>query len=401
MIHRLRNTTNTYIQTQPAAACLLVGFRQQFAVTGLSLAFELLLAGLQRRHIPYRLVDLGTLWDANQVGRFTRVRAWIALRLLLIFYAQIIRIPNVYITIASSRVGFLRDALMIWPARLCRRRLVLHLHGAGYQPFYQTQPRWLQGIIAQTLAQADTIIVLGESLRDHFAFVPGYAQKVQVVPNGLTLGLQSEATHTKTLPGGGPLRLLFLSNMLESKGYLKVLAACRILHQERNLPLHCDFCGDFVQTVSDQAGTVTEAQQAFLHLIQHWNLGEVVTYHGLVTGAAKQHLLEQAHLLLLPTTYPWEGQPLSIIEALAMSTPVIATRQGAIPEQVRDGYNGFLTQAEPQAIADAIEHLWRNPPLYRKLSRNARSHFLTHFTSEKHLERLIPLIVGDHAVHAV
>jgi hypothetical protein len=59
MIHRLRNTTNTYVQTQPAAACLLVGFRQQFAVTGLSLAFELLLAGLQRRHIPYRLVDLG------------------------------------------------------------------------------------------------------------------------------------------------------------------------------------------------------------------------------------------------------------------------------------------------------------------------------------------------------
>jgi glycosyltransferase involved in cell wall biosynthesis len=81
-------------------------------------------------------------------------------------------------------------------------------------------------------------------------------------------------------------------------------------------------------------------------------------------------------------------------EALATSTPVIATRQGAIPEQIHDGYNGFLRQAEPTAIADAIEHLWRNPTLYGELSRNARSHFLAHYTSEKHLERLIPLIVG-------
>jgi glycosyltransferase involved in cell wall biosynthesis len=394
MIHRLRNTTNAYMQTQPAAACLLVGFRQQFAVTGLSLAFELLLAGLQRRHIPYRLVDLGELWDANGVGRFTSARAWIALRLLWLFYRQLIGAPNVYMTIASSRVGFLRDALMIWPARLGRRRLVLHLHGAGYQAFYQAQPHWLQRLIARTLAQADTIIVLGESLREHFAFVPGYRQKVQVVPNGLPLGVQCEAAQTKSLPSDGPLRLLFLSNMLESKGYLKVLAACRILHQERNLPLHCDFGGDFIQTVSDQAGTVAAAQQAFLQLIQRWGVEEVVTYHGLVTGAAKQHLLEQAHLLLLPTTYPWEGQPLSIIEALATSTPVIATRQGAIPEQVHDGYNGFLRQAEPTVIADAIEHLWRNPTLYGELSRNARSHFLAHYTSEKHLERLIPLIVG-------
>ena len=380
---------------EQATPCMLVGFSSRTAVTGVALAFDLLLSGLAKRNIPYVLIDFATLGPATRVGAFDWHRTWSTLGLLASFCAKLGRVQSVYILIASSRFGFLRDALMIWSSRLFRRHLVLHLHGGGYRYFVETQPAWFQRLIATTLAQADAIIVLGERLRDQFAFVPGIERKIRVVPNGLPLDLQPKNTISKSLPKTGPFRLLYLSNLIESKGYLNLLAACRLLHHERKILIHCDFCGDFIQTSVDSSGSAQEAKANFFKLIKAWNLTDVVTYHGVVTGHKKEQLLEQAHTLVLPTTYPWEGQPLSIIEALAFSTPVIATPHRGIPEQVSDRYNGFLVEANPEQIADAVEEMWQNPTLYQSLSQNAQRHFKENFTQERHLERLIPIILGE------
>lgn len=374
--------------------CLLVGFTSRFDVTGLALAFDLLLSGLAKRKISYLLIDFGALGLASRPGAFDLQRITDTLKLLGSFGAKLGRVQSVYILIASSRFGFLRDALMIWPSRLFRRRLVLHLHGAGYRYFYERQPAWFQRFIATTLAKADVIIILGESLHDQFSFVPSIEKKICVVPNGLPLNLQPEVVVSKSLPTTSPFRLLFLSNLMESKGYLHLLDACRILHHERHIPIHCDFCGDFIQTSVDTAKSATEANAYFLKLIQTWSLTDVVSYHGLVDGHKKQEFLQKAHTLILPTTYPWEGQPLCIIEALAFSTPVITTPRGGIPEQVSDRYNGFLVEANSQQIADAVEEMWQSGTLYQSLSQNAQLHFQENFTQERHLERLIPIILG-------
>ena len=375
--------------------CLLIGFSSRYNVTGLALGFDLLLAGFEERGIPYRLVDFGRLGLAARPGSFDWRRIRATLKLLASFCTQLVNSRVVYMLIASSKFGFLRDAFMIWASRLLRRRIVLHLNGGGYRPFYETQPHWLQRWIAKTLAQADTIIVLGEQLRDQFAFVPNIEKKIRVVPNGLPLDLQPKTVVSKSLPTTGALRLLYLSNLIESKGYLTLLAACCILHHEHQIPIHCDFCGDFMQTSVDKVIRPSEAKANFLNLIKAWDLTDVVTYHGIVTGDKKQAFLQQAHTLILPTTYPWEGQPISIIEALAFSTPVIATSHRGIPEQVIDRYNGFLVEPNPMNIAEAVLEMWQNPTLYQSLSQNAKTHFEEHFTQEKHLNHLIPLILDE------
>ncbi|MGB0383281.1 MAG: glycosyltransferase family 4 protein [Ardenticatenaceae bacterium] len=385
----------TVKETSP---CLLVGFSSRHNVTGLALAFDLLLAGFEQRGIPYRVVDFGMLGLAARPGSFDWRRIRATLKLLASFGTQLLNSGAVYMLIASSKFGFLRDACMIWGSRLLRRRIVLHLNGGGYRPFYETQPPWLQRVIAKTLAQADTIIVLGEQLRDQFAFVPNIEKKIRVVPNGLPLDLQPKSVVSKSLSTTEPLRLLYLSNLIESKGYLSLLAACRILHHEHQIPIHCDFCGDFVQTSVDKVSSPSEAKANFLNLIEEWELTDVVTYHGMVTGDKKQQVLQETHTLILPTTYPWEGQPISIIEALAFGTPVIATSHRGIPEQVIDRYNGFLVEPNPSSIAEAVLELWQNPTRYKALSQNAKKHFEEHFTQEKYLDLLIPLILGKSSL---
>jgi glycosyltransferase involved in cell wall biosynthesis len=377
---------------------LLIGYHSKGSVTGVSIAFDMLVSELKRRKIAHRIVDMSLLRRPARVGSFDASRAIQTARLLLSFWRRLPFVRVVYVTISSSLFGFLRDALVIWSARALSKRLVVHLHGGGYSDFYATQPKWVKAFIGRSLRQADRIIVLGELLRCQFDFVPGASRKIRVVPNGLPAGLYPDLEKSKSLPKGGVLRILYLSNMIESKGYLDVIEACRILRNCFRVAIQCDLCGEFVTTVNDRKGSSSRASyEQFLKLIERDGLGDCVAYHGGVSGKRKQELLESAHVFVLPTFYAGEGQPISIIEALAFGTPVIATGYRGIPEQVIDGFNGFLVAPHaPQEIAEAVKKLAGDSGLYTMLSRNSISQFRKKFTQEAHLDRLISVISEDY-----
>src|SRR5207237_184489 len=75
--------------------------------------------------------------------------------------------------------------------------------------------------------------------------------------------------------------------------------------------------------------------------------------------------------LVLPSTN--EGTPVSVIEALAARTPVVATRVGGVPDVVREGEDGFLV--EPGAtdeLADRLARLATDPGLRERMGKAAR-----------------------------
>lgn len=76
--------------------------------------------------------------------------------------------------------------------------------------------------------------------------------------------------------------------------------------------------------------------------------------------------------------------PTTLIEALAASVPIVATRVGGIPEIVQDGRTGVLLPAPPQAadLADALERLLADPAGAAELAAAGRAEYLARFTSE-------------------
>ena len=71
-------------------------------------------------------------------------------------------------------------------------------------------------------------------------------------------------------------------------------------------------------------------------------------------------------------TSSWENFPHTVVEALAVGTPVIATRVGGVPELVRDEENGLLVAAgDTEAVADAISRLVRDAGLRDRLASEA------------------------------
>ena len=68
----------------------------------------------------------------------------------------------------------------------------------------------------------------------------------------------------------------------------------------------------------------------------------------------------------------WENFPHTVVEALAVGSPVIATAVGGVPEVVRDGENGLLVPpGDPEALASAIRRFFDDGELRRRLAEAA------------------------------
>jgi glycosyltransferase involved in cell wall biosynthesis len=89
--------------------------------------------------------------------------------------------------------------------------------------------------------------------------------------------------------------------------------------------------------------------------------------------------------LVLPSAN--EGTPVSVIEALAAQTPVVATRVGGVPDVVRDGEEGFLVGAgDTEALAERLTRLARDPDLRRRLGESGRQRVLGRYAVERLLD---------------
>lgn len=83
-----------------------------------------------------------------------------------------------------------------------------------------------------------------------------------------------------------------------------------------------------------------------------------------------------------------EGTPVALIEALAASRPVVATRVGGVPFVVRDGVNGWLVPAaDPAALAEAVGACLADPAEAARRAAAGRVEVLARFGAER--------LVGD------
>lgn len=83
--------------------------------------------------------------------------------------------------------------------------------------------------------------------------------------------------------------------------------------------------------------------------------GKQVELLGQLAGWDKNDLLRDAAALLFPIRWP-EPFGLVMIEAMACGTPVLALREGSVPEIVSDGVTGFIRDTEDELV-DAVKRI--------------------------------------------
>jgi glycosyltransferase involved in cell wall biosynthesis len=92
----------------------------------------------------------------------------------------------------------------------------------------------------------------------------------------------------------------------------------------------------------------------------------LVEFVGEVGGRDKDDFLGRAAALLFPIDWP-EPFGLVMIEALACGTPVIAFRNGSVPEVIADGVTGFVVDTAEEAAEAVGRVAWLDRPTCRKV----------------------------------
>jgi glycosyltransferase involved in cell wall biosynthesis len=323
----------------------------------------------------FRLVHLDTT-DRRGIDNIGRLdvgnvaRAFVhCFRYLRLLRAE--RPQMVYVPVAQNRLGFLRDALFLLPARMLSKRVVVHVHGGGFRAFVEGTDPLTRAVVRSSLAGVARAIVLGNGLRHMMAeLVP--PTNVKVVPNGIADpyngGFRPRTAQDASTRAGG--RIVYLGTLMAAKGFLDVLAAAALLAAERP-GARFTFAGDFFRPADRERAEQYTANGHGAH----------VEFTGVVEGAAKAALLRDADIFVFPTYYPYEGHPYVILEAMAAGLPIVTTARAAIAETIIHNETGIIVpERDPHALAAALRTLMEQPALRARLGAAARERFLRRYT---------------------
>jgi glycosyltransferase involved in cell wall biosynthesis len=289
----------------------------------------------------------------------------------------------VYIPIAQNTFAYLRDGLFILVGKVFKTKVVIHLHGSYFRNFYDQSPAYIKKFIDVTLRACDGAIVLGDKLRWIFEkWLPPY--KIFVLPNCVafqdTLNLQRQ-DHKR------PKVLTYLGNLYESRGIFDLLEAIKIVNEKAKGEFILQVAGKFVDDPFTSL-RYEAIQRKFDEYVKVLN--GVLKYLGQITTVEdKYRLFKDTDLFVFPSWY--EGQPLVILEAMAMGCAVISTKDvGVIDETVVDGVTGILVEKQnPEKLAEAILFLLKNPELLVQMGKAGRKRYEAYYTPERILEKVL------------
>lgn len=271
-----------------------------------------------------------------------------------------------YVPAPGKRGALLRDWIVMAALRPRLPRLVLHWHAAGLGTWLQdraTPPE--RALSRRLLGRADLAVVLAETLRADGEALS--ARRIAVVPNGIPDPCPGLVR--KSRPDPALLHALFVGLGSEAKGLLDAVRAVALAGPGVRLT----FAGEFADAAV--AGEFARLAQP---------LGGRVQAAGFVQGEAKQRLFAAADVLLLPTRYPHEAQPLVVLEALAHDLPVVSTAWRGIPATLPGAEQRFVEAGRPDQMAAQLARLQAQPPA----AGARRAHFLSHLTTAHHLAAL-------------
>jgi len=249
-------------------------------------------------------------------------------------------------------------------ARLMRRfdRIVLHHHVFSYIRDYD--PRFAR--FRAQLGNDVSHIMLSQTMGTHMSETYGLDDRIHVLGNS---GIVRSAIRTS--PRNHLRCIGFLANITRDKGIAAFLDTARAV-TTRHPGILVQIAGPVAEPAlrAELKAFITEAPKTRCWL-------------GAVSGAAKAQFLSEIDLLLFPTRYANEAQPLVIFEALASGTPVLATPRGCIPDQLgRTDWLlpqvGFVEAARPM-----ITNWIAQPDSFAHASLEASAIFAAHLTRDR------------------
>jgi glycosyltransferase involved in cell wall biosynthesis len=229
----------------------------------------------------------------------------------------------------------------------------------------------------------DTSIVLLPAMREQFRNFP--KMKIKVVANCYSSELDDLPLEKHKEDKA--VKLLYLSNIMESKGIILLLEACDTLFSLYP-DLSLKIAGTFI---ADEVATQNDIKQKFEN---HYNTlkqkyPNQIDYVGVVSGRDKNELLWESDIFILPTYYPTEAFPLSIIESMRAGNYIISTFHNLIPKIVTPDNGTLVEPRSTEAIVAAVKNCCSEKSGLEKIQNDNIEFAVANYNERKYVEQVV------------
>jgi len=264
-------------------------------------------------------------------------------------------------------------------------RLILSFHGADIRSMLQSRgmERWLNRIL---LMGADWLVPCSEGLSEEvLMLVPERQDSVVAIQNGIDIERFLSGADAQFRPQPqfrGRTIILNVGAFEYKKAHDVLLKAYRLV-----LSHHPDTC----LVIAGQRSSKATAQ-----LAEEMGLSDHVVFLESLPHPQIVSLLEMCEVFVLSSRWEkgicGEGMALALLEAAAVSKPVVSTRSCGVTELITDGDTGLVVPTEdPSALATAISDMLDHPDTARKMAERLHDRVRRQFTWRRAADRYLEL----------
>lgn len=270
---------------------------------------------------------------------------------------------------------FLLNSRLRRRARYSLVSIVHHLLSSEDRPAWQNrlyglvERRYLQSVDGFVFNSQATCREVRARLR---AQAGGNQPGIVAYPGGDRLAAPMPEGHIQARARpGGPLRILFLGNVIPRKGLHTLIEALSLLP--------ANTCA---LTVSGNLVFDRSYARAIIKKVAELDLHDRVRFSGPLQDQALVEHFQSSHVLVVPSSY--EGFGIAYLEGMAFGLPAIATTAGGAGEIITHGRDGFLIPpGDSQALASYLHQLATDRRRLLAMSLAARERFAAHPTWDR------------------
>lgn len=318
-------------------------------------------------------INLATAASISDIGKLSleKVKAFVKLLAEIRKKVKQMKPDLVYITPNAQGGAFFKDFVVVQMLKALGCKVVAHYHNKGVAT---KQDSKIYDWCYRHFFKGLKVVLLSPTLYND---VKKYVKPMDVCycANGIAESNQG----MKLIRNDAVPKLLFLSNLIETKGVIVLLDALKIL-KDRGCSFYCSFVGAESQEID---------AHVFHELLENRGLQGYAKYVGKKYGEEKLRIYGETDIFVFPTFYPKECFPLVLLEAMENAIPCISTNEGSISDIIDDGKTGFVVDRQnSEQLADRIEVLLNDKKLREVMGAAGKIKFEEEFTLSKFEERM-------------
>ena len=311
-----------------------------------------------------QMIDLcyiGTMVEGTKLAKLLQ-----AAKAYVCFLIKISKYDIVHVNMASDS-SYFRKSVFIRTAKACRKKVVIHQHGGNFPEFFEKElSEKGRQHAKKVLSMGDAFLVLGTAWKDFFGTIIE-RDKITVLPDAIRIPECEEKQY-------GRHKILYLGRLCKTKGIGELLTIMPKL-RERYSNVRLYLAGIWEdKELQEQADA----------------LKEYVTDLGWISGAEKQRYLRECDIFVMPSYF--EGQSVSILEAMANACGIVASKTGGIPDMIIDGETGiFAVPKDTKTLEESLSKLLAEPGLCRRLGESARRKAGAEYSIDNNIKQLLTI----------